>query len=321
MMSLDTSFTSPSEIEGLTSLIQTGEVILFVGSGLSYGHYPSWKTLVEELCKKTNVSLGTDFGPTAEILMQYAEKAKISNSSKYNALLTQIFGGEPRDTPVIYSILPKVPWLCILTTNFDPILAKVIQLNDHGFSLEAYPHQNARILYRKKLVCYLHGIHNNFLPRGKSSILILSKSDFDEAYKEANLQAFLSTVFRDNHVIFCGCNLSEPEFEQIFKNIEKTDRSMKKLGREQKQKFIFRPFSLKEEDPSISKKKKKTSLDEEIKIGKQEEINHYKKFGIIPIFYDSKNNHNELTRIFEYLSKIPPIKDKFISQPLEYKTP
>lgn len=312
------NFTSPTAIEDIAKLLKTGNVVVFVGSGLSTPFYPSWVKLISELCNETGVSISEKLtkDTPAELLMQYAEKAQKSDPKKYEEILTKHFGAHKGSTPDTYHLLLQSPFKSILTINFDPLLARAIQLNQVAFELEAYPYQEVKDLILKQMSFYLHGIHENFREKSK---IILSKSDFNEAYnKHSKLIHFLSTVFDEYHILFVGCSLSEPEFQTLLTECFNSESFLEReYGITSKKRFILRPgISSKSEDPNIQDEENKKA-----KLQRQKEKEHYDNLGIKAVFYNEANDHKELTEILEYLSNIPSIQDQFTSQPLEYKTP
>ena len=82
----------------LNQLIEDGEIILFVGSGLSNSIYPKWHELIKDLCERCRVKppVSLTVETPVEILIELAEKAQIRNESAFINVLKRHFA-EPID--------------------------------------------------------------------------------------------------------------------------------------------------------------------------------------------------------------------------------
>jgi tetratricopeptide (TPR) repeat protein len=240
-----TKFTLP---KGLTEALKSGQLIPFVGAGVSMSVkkagsqeplFPSWKTLLlnsaEEIRKQglkdsaaTLIEAHLDHGDDNS----YLDAAKLAKQTlknqKWNAYLTQQIGLNKDQCEQSSLELAKSIWrlnsLLIITTNYDKVLdwACPMLADLNHWDIEA-AHEQAISLstqLTKPTVWHLHGRISNanqliLTPDGYSH---LYSEDADKAkYKTA--QATLKTYLATRQLLFIGFSFSDKVFSKELQSI------------------------------------------------------------------------------------------------------
>ena len=239
--------------EELFKLVSSGDSILFVGSGLSMSvGFPSWDGLLmrlEDLALKIGTGFIKDDVLRATDPLQYADKIKNhfhdnSQMARYNNELHKIFEKKsPSNFKEFHKQLVKLPFLTILTTNYDTILSDaLIQVqNDERKPLDIDTcfavNDETRPLISKfllalhksldfpKKVAHLHG---NYIRQNE---IILTKSDYEKCYNislngQAQGESKLSIHFlvlwslmATRRIVFFGFGMKDPYLKLLLENV------------------------------------------------------------------------------------------------------
>jgi len=277
----------------LLPIIKKGDCIAWIGSGPSIGLYPDWTDLIIKLCEVCEIP---ESSPTKETksdeLILIADKCKTAKEERYQAKLAQEFGGPVSSTPSTYHLVLNMPFKGYITTNFDPALSFSANSKwPNMVNINPYPFLNNEILGKteKTPVFYLHGLaRHGDTPRGDN--LVLSKSEFDEAYNGGNAYVFLHQLLQFNKIIFMGCGLTENEIAQVFSRVRdlylKIQPNFERI--EEPTRIILLPCL-------YSKKDRKRDEDEE-----NEKNKFYENMGIRVIRYpNEEEDFLNLDRILE----------------------
>ncbi|MBK8974042.1 MAG: SIR2 family protein [Hahellaceae bacterium] len=208
-----------SRFDQLVERIETGEVVPFVGAGLSVaGGFPSWsghlkqqaKTagladaeveellalgLYEQVLERIENQLGVDV-VTQEILDVFSKTGTLTQTT---LLLSELF----RDT--------------IITTNYDKLIEKAFdtgvdkpyQILSDNHAMEA-PDPECVTIYK------LHGDVRT------PARCILSKNQYDQAYGNDQIDhtlpipKLLDYHYRNSSLLFLGCSLNNDRTVQVF---------------------------------------------------------------------------------------------------------
>jgi hypothetical protein len=240
-----------SYCEAMLKAITSGEVIAFIGAGLSAPlKYPSWSQLLTTLHNRAN-ELAQFNPPNAAKLnaLQYAEE--ISNHFKANGALSEfksILGREfgPRTvgancTPTHHRLV-KLPFRAFVTTNYDACLEQALSENavengnipcpDSGIIIKASGADRHRVsLFLRSIVetnehryvGYLHGRHDD------TENIILTASAYANAYGfELNGQQSMRnravtfhrqlvwSLFATRRIVFFGCSMDDPYLKLLL---------------------------------------------------------------------------------------------------------
>jgi hypothetical protein len=139
--------------------------------------------------------------------------------------------------------------------------------------------------------------------------IVLSRNEFEDAYaNHSNLANFLISTFEADPMVFYGCRLQEPSMWKMFelckRNQDERIRSCEKMGRvlpPPPPRYILLPL------PMVS-----GSPDEEEDTGEMMNVEeHYGGWNILPVWYDSREEHLEVKTAFEKLLSLPDASPQF----------
>jgi len=295
---LNSDLYNSSEYKNLQRLIIDGSCVVFVGSGLSVGIYPSWEDLIKLICDRCGIEgIRAGQNVSGELLLEKADEAKIKNIKLYNQVLKDIF------RPVVnrreaYELLMRSRFKFYMTTNFDPLLANETRKPEYEcggvYCYPDLPYRSNRAVY------YIHGIvrHDD---RSEPNI-ILGKKDFDVGYSsKRTLYSFLHQIFTYESVLFIGCRLREPQLREIFRICHETRKEIESFHNVTgPTRYILLPYTFKR-ITSFTNVKRDENAEEQ-------ETSRFQELGITEIRYDPKDGqHSGLEELLRDWCQLPPI--------------
>lgn len=281
----------------LTAHVKNGDMVVFVGSGLSCadGLYPSWWELVEELRKRCGLSedRAVTEQATSATLQEVARDARNNDRDGFVAVLGEKFAKTIQNNKESYDLLLKGPFAGYVTTNFDPLLAHQLARHDSTKMVHAYPEFDYLQL-RSKTVFYLHG----YIAQGATPDLdriVLCKDDFETAYdpNKRNLTAVWEALLTQCAVLFLGCSLGEPELEFIF---ERCNRVREALAKDHRIKARRRFLLLPAEDGKTAETDDKQLAANNSQIA-ADKLRRFDKYDIAVVRYDAKPDYSGLVEV------------------------
>ena len=291
----------------LKDLVLSSECVAFIGSGLSAGIYWPWFHLINNIYVKCHLKPFLTENSTAEQLIDAAQRVKQLKKRIYNSVICRHFGRQVKETSRYYEALLSAPFKCYLTTNFDPLIS--LQIPTAKIPIDpkiyCYPIHLDRDKMVTRSVQYLHG----YVKEGESKIIdnqiVLSKDDFDTAYKDGSLlKSLLLLTLAHENILFIGCELKEPSLKRIF-DLYKEQQELLRRYLEEKTGKYTKPCScyilLKRRLIYINRKfdKKETRA---YKDGIEKD---YKHMGIDVIWFDE---YEDLQHALNILADITPPK-------------
>ena len=226
----------PSFSPQLVSLIAQGEVLPFVGSGVSLGItpslFPNWKTLLGLLAGRLppakagkanlirSLAAENEFMTAAEMALDHLGRGQ------FHDVMTETFG---KDRPADVDLsLPQAVWALkaprVVTTNYDRVLKWAHEPSWEVLNTE--PTKLGRLTKAtpdKPAVWHLHG-HVDHPDSG----LILAPKDYDALYRDAatvEKHEYAAAIFRLRDLIsrhpllFIGFGLQDAYVMQAIKNV------------------------------------------------------------------------------------------------------
>ena len=203
----------------ITTAAETGELVVFVGAGISrLVGCPGWDQMANKVLDQL-VPSGIDYQELSQIMQIADPKKRLSVAKiiakKHNLQIdySAIFKASRSDGD-IYSYLNLFN-SAFITTNYEKYLAPT--------SRAAEPESNWRFYQRQDLlgvhldkngnVIHLHGCLDD------PSSMIVTTRDYLEHYSSKELQTFLTYLFAKKTVLFLGYGLDEIEvLESIVRN-------------------------------------------------------------------------------------------------------
>jgi|GEM_PF-3452959 len=206
----------------LISSLRTGNVLAWVGAGLSIGAgYPSWKDLIISISNKIMCAEWSDkslidwivnnskYNPewAAEVLF---------NTSKhdYYESLRNIFDNNKNVNSLTHSLLAILPFKGYVTTNYDCLIEKHIE-KFSNYEPKTYDYTTALNLLTDnsydKFVLKIHGDIKNGIDK-----LIMTESEYYKLEKNDAYYKVLSWVFSKHTIICLGYSLKDKDFRSFI---------------------------------------------------------------------------------------------------------
>lgn len=219
---IDHSPIIPKEIENAA---QSGELVVFVGAGISrLVECPTWNGFADKILDQL-VPDGINYYELSQIKSIPDPKKKLSiaqiiaKEKKISLNFKVIFDIKAKN-PNVYSYLNKFN-CTFVTTNYDKFLVPL--------SRKSEPEENWRFYQKKDLlrekldvngnVIHLHGCiddHNS---------MVITTRDYLDHYSTKETQEFLTYLFKSKTVLFLGYGLEEIEvLEYILRRGSATDK-------------------------------------------------------------------------------------------------
>jgi len=222
----------------LPQAIKRGNVVPFVGAGLSCPIYPAWTSALNELRYKLStqkyrasitrlLKVGEVTG-AAELLEEYR------NSSNLARDLLNVFSEEKLIktdasslNAMAVSLLPQIfPLSPVITTNYDRVLERVYRDQGKPFDHILTPgnalnhptlQQNLRNLLK------IHGdIGSQDLDYDQ---IVFTKSSYKRVYADdSDLVRQLSSYYNGKVMLFLGCSLEQDQTVKVLKSVSKDCR-------------------------------------------------------------------------------------------------
>jgi hypothetical protein len=282
---------TPENISNLNELIKQiglGQCCVFVGAGLSKGAgYPLLGVLIDELKKAVEEKAKENLDSNPSDLPLQIEKIRISlGEDRYRTELLKIFDSDNKYGFLeVHQIVSSIPFSSWITTNYDSCLENAMRALYVQPQVDFFPDLDPTLL-RYGHIFHIHGVIRPNDEKDYFKSIILSRSDYDYAYKQDSvLCGFLQDLFRWRTVVFTGYSLNDPELVSVMRTakIELEQRGeyeyMAKIG---KRKPLHHFIIIHEDDM------KQTELISELEL--------------LPIYFTGdKDVYSGLTKTFTYI--------------------
>jgi hypothetical protein len=216
---------SQENISALLQKIQGNDCCAFIGAGLSRpAGYPTWLELLTKLREEAENIQGNRIIDDDDDYYDRAENYKcILGVNNYRAILNEKFNPlinkQPR-LPVHVSLI-EMPFISYLTTNYDCLLEKAFVYKQENPTYNFYPLFPITHI-RDRQIYHIHGVidHDRLLQTQDS--IVLTKSDFNEAYKTgSSLLDLITCVYSEVTIFFIGFNIKDKSMISILENSKK----------------------------------------------------------------------------------------------------
>lgn len=289
-------------LESLRSALFCGESLYFAGAGCSQVlGFPSWGKLIEDLVEqlaKTEVLIdgATNYLDLALKVKSFLKENNILH--QYHSYLYGRFraplkksgiGNEEDEWPEskLHQLMLAFPIRSIVTTNYDHALEYYTRQYGRNINVrKVMPDQEGSVgdfLFglkdRRDLQCVLH-LHGDY--EGAKSI-VLARDDYDKAYKQNHspYKKILWTLLTTRCLIFIGFSLTDVYLNEILKEV-----CADVWGSLRERHFALVPYDPKQKD--LLEAKKTLFL---------------KEYSIRTVFYNDRNNHEELLELLQWLQE------------------
>lgn len=206
----------------LLAELQTGNVVPFIGAGLSVaGGFPTWQDHLRQQGKTAHI----DPKQIEELLAAGEYENVIGVIEKKRS--REVFVQEIQDAfdhggsvPEVIRQLKELFSGVIITTNYDRLIEQAYRTGKKtSFHLISYPELSVKPDRGKVNIYKLHG------DIGKPNKCILGKAEYDIAYgangldMERLIPKFLADHFKHSNLLFLGCSLNNDRTIQTFRKV------------------------------------------------------------------------------------------------------
>lgn len=146
------TITIPSE---LIEKITHDNCVVYVGAGLSMGAgLPNWQTLLENMIE-WSLNHGVSFNNKADLKKMIREEKylKVANiivkrmgDQRFGEFLVSVFRKPGLRPTEAHLLLPKIPFVSVLTSNYDKLIESAYTIIRQGESVAVFTHSNNRDL-------------------------------------------------------------------------------------------------------------------------------------------------------------------------------
>lgn len=194
-----------SEAERLAALARQGDLVLFVGSGVSSAAgLPGWDQLLGTLAKKAGLTRSNDLRDLNPL-----DQARLIRRSlgggRFEAEMEEIFAGK-REQGLPHQLLTSLPIREVATTNYDTLFEDAWRFG--GRKVAVLPRKRA--LTERRWLVKLHGSIK------KPSSIVLTRDDYLRMDREGSaLAGIVQALLITRRMLFVGYSLDDDRFHQI----------------------------------------------------------------------------------------------------------
>jgi len=323
---------SQENIANLLDRIRNKECCAFIGAGLSRpARYPSWLELLDKLKAESENCLGAKID---DAHLDYYERAQeyrnILGIDNYRNIIQREFDPENDKQPwlPVHLYLVEMPFISYITTNYDCIIENAYAYIERDLApiYNFYPLLPISHL-RDRQVYHIHGIidHSRLIETLNS--IILTRSDFDEAYAPgSNLIKLITCIYTELTSFFVGFNVRDPWMMRILKSSLSEFEQTRKIafGRgigplKNIKHYALLPYAKKTPtDDHIGRRIITEEIDLDATNREDEDL---QSLGVYTIRYtgDSQNHTQLINIIHDLYEAITGIKEHLISQDLTFR--
>jgi hypothetical protein len=215
---VDSPIAIPQE---LTQQMSKGNVVLFVGAGLSIGAgLPGWGALIRPLAER--------IGYTEDDLLKAAQFYE--NRNGRHALVSHLrdrldtTGIEPTEN---HDLLARLPINIVFTTNFDDLLGRAYRKAGRSVNVVVGATELPFWDESRVNLVKLHGTCD------RPDSFIITERDYNTIYRSnALIVQQLNALLATKTFLFIGYSVSDPDFNQIY------DQLSIDLGRHQRRPYL-----------------------------------------------------------------------------------
>ena len=157
-------------------------------------------------------------------LTEIVDRCLEQNEAACDAFMREELPKHHSASRTLLSYVLRLPFVAILTTNFDPWLRQQTRANEFG---ECYVYPGLRLSGGiRKAIFYLHGIFDSDDPNAGVRRLVFGTESFREAYSDSLLPGFLLDVLTFRNVLFIGFNPREEHFAELLRRSSRVRRRL-----------------------------------------------------------------------------------------------
>jgi len=186
--------------------------VIFLGAGISMDvNLPSWRELLVQLANISSIDLDEKLQPLLDSFQYDAFLEQLiihrgSSEAEINKLISSIFSNVLREMPPdndsIYSHLARFPSIRVITTNYDNLCARFMDIPVYSPS-EFIGAQTINEILDTSWCLALHGMYN------RPETLVLSKESYEKHYQEESFKQLFSHMSKSVRLLFLGFSFKD----------------------------------------------------------------------------------------------------------------
>jgi len=222
--------------EPLRKKIAKGEVVPFIGAGISMGadlsgdkKMPSYKELLNNLLEVARNKMNEKHYLACKDLIHEGKHLDVAEliervlntGDLYTLLRSQLNHLQPKPS-VTHEILNLFDFEIILTSNYDRILETSLYPTPE---VVTYRDSVSLAILRQEKTPFIFKIHGDLT---RPDTIILGWSKYQELQSEKNentygkaLKSFIQSILLDKTILFLGCSFDDSEYAEYFFNFSK----------------------------------------------------------------------------------------------------
>ena len=187
-------------------------LVIFLGAGISMDvNLPSWRELLVQLANISSIDLDEKLQPLLDSFQYDAFLEQLiihrgSSEAEINKLISSIFSNVLREMPPdndsIYSHLARFPSIRVITTNYDNLCARFMDIPVYSPS-EFIGAQTINEILDTSWCLALHGMYN------RPETLVLSKESYEKHYQEESFKQLFSHMSKSVRLLFLGFSFKD----------------------------------------------------------------------------------------------------------------
>ena len=189
----------------LSEEMRDGNVVLFIGAGLSIGAgLPGWGALIRPLAER----IGYEGDDPLKVAQYYENRAGRRALISYLRDRLDTIRIEPAEN---HDLLVRLPVNTVFTTNFDDLLERVYRKAGRPINLVVGAMDLSFWDASRVNLVKLHGTHD------RPASFIITERDYNTIYRNnALLMQQLNAMLATRTFLFIGYSVSDPDFNQIY---------------------------------------------------------------------------------------------------------
>ncbi len=206
------SDTLRQQAEGLANRANAGELVLFLGAGVSAGAgLPLWGELLSQLAEQANLSEEETAALQQLDVMDQGliVERRLGGRDRLESAIAQLVN--VRHHSISHSLLAALPTDAVVTLNYDTLFERA----SHPIVGPVAVIPDERAMAAKRWLLKLHGcIH-----RGE---LVLTREDYMRfGDRRAALAGIVQSLLITRHMLFIGFGMSDPNLFRILDDVRK----------------------------------------------------------------------------------------------------
>jgi SIR2-like domain/TIR domain len=206
-------------LEELGEAFEGGELVLFVGGGISAAAgLPTWRQLVELIIERVREHVGhalvvdevAEFARTHRYIEALAAAEHALGADEFGAFVENALDDEGLDPPKIALALAALrdKLRAVLTTNINHLLERAF-----GFEWESLPRVTDDVAWRRRFILKLHGTLR------ERDTWLFTREHFSQTVTAPIVRRSLTALFTRCPVLFVGFGCADGNFDEMLKDV------------------------------------------------------------------------------------------------------